>query len=375
MTSGVYARLRTGALYFSIMVGCLIVATPTSAQDDAGQMSAQLSDQAMQSLGAARGTLSSALRGDRQAMLDVATQYAGPAVFVLLLVVVAYMVASTIGRIVGSTISKHVDMTLGKFFGRATKIAIMVLVLLTILGYFNINVTSFAAILAAAGFAVGMALQGTLSNFAAGVMLLVFRPFQVADYIKVDGVEGSVEEVELFTTKLNTPDNRHIIVPNGSVFGAQIENLTRNTSRRVEVVVGVDYSADLGRTRQVLMAALTNVDGVLEQAKPEVILAGLNQLLRWTGRCGFGVSRPIFLPSESGFLSPSRSRWIAPGSAFLSRSSIYMSSRQPWPRPPQHSWRLCTMLTKPKSRGILPRLRGITLTFVARMREPLGDSA
>ena len=108
------------------------------------------------------------------------------------------------------------------------KNAIMLLVVLGVLSYFKIDITAFAAILAAMGFAIGMALQGVLSNFAAGVMLLVFRPFKVGDYIIVDGTQGKVDEIDLFTTKLNSLDNRHLIVPNGTIFGATIENTTRN---------------------------------------------------------------------------------------------------------------------------------------------------
>ena len=112
-----------------------------------------------------------------------------------------------------------------------------------------------AALLAAAGFAIGLAFQGTLSNFASGVLMLVFRPFKVGDMIHAGGVVGKVNEIDLFTTTLDTPDNRRIIVPNSAISGGTIENISYHTHRRIEVVVGVDYTADLHQTRTALEAA------------------------------------------------------------------------------------------------------------------------
>ena len=152
---------------------------------------------------------------------------------------------------------------------------LMVLVLLGVLSYFEVDVTGVAAILAALGFAVGMALQGTLSNFAAGIMLLVFRPFKVGDYISVSGTEGTVEEIDLFTTRLNSADNRHLIVPNGEVFGNTLINYSHNEYRRVDVNVGTDYSADLRMTRAALEAAIANVPGAVIDPPTQVYLREL----------------------------------------------------------------------------------------------------
>ncbi|MBW2263417.1 MAG: mechanosensitive ion channel family protein, partial [Deltaproteobacteria bacterium] len=134
---------------------------------------------------------------------------------------------------------------------------------------------SFAALIAAAGLAVGLAFQGTLSNFAAGVMLLVFRPFKVGDLVTTAGNLGIVQEIELFTTELSTLDNRKIVVPNGSIFGSVIENLTHNDTRRVDVPVGVEYSADVDETRKVLEAMIPSIPAVLEDPAPQVFLAEL----------------------------------------------------------------------------------------------------
>ncbi len=216
-----------------------------------------------------------ALRGDRQAQQEIFTEYILPAVMALLVLMVGYMIASYFGRITGETVSKRVDLTLGKFSGRLVRNTIMLVTVLGVLGYFGVPVAGIATIFAAASFAVGMALQGTLGNFAAGIMLLVFRPFKIGDYIKVAGIEGAVEEIDLFTTKLDTLDNRRLIVPNGEVFGSVIENCTRNEIRRVDVNVGVAYNADMRVTRQVLADAIAVIPGAVTQPEPDVYLDSL----------------------------------------------------------------------------------------------------
>ena len=129
------------------------------------------------------------------------------------------------------------------------------LTLVSCISYLGIPVASFAAILAAAGFAIGMALSGTLSSFAAGVMLLIFRPFKVGDVITAAGITAKVDAIELFTTTFNTPDNRRFIVPNSEIFGGTIENITFHSVRRADVNVGASYDADIAATRDALNRA------------------------------------------------------------------------------------------------------------------------
>jgi small conductance mechanosensitive channel len=131
----------------------------------------------------------------------------------------------------------------------------MLCAILGVLQYFGIGITSFAAVLGAAGFAVGLAFQGTLSNFSSGIMLLVFRPFKVGDVVSAAGITAKVYEIDLFNTVFDTPDNRRIIVPNSSIIGGTIENISHHSERRVDVGVGVDYTASLDKTREVLSAA------------------------------------------------------------------------------------------------------------------------
>ncbi|MEM6785251.1 MAG: mechanosensitive ion channel domain-containing protein, partial [Bacteroidota bacterium] len=130
------------------------------------------------------------------------------------------------------------DPALTKFFGGLVRTAVIGLAFIACLGVFGIETTSFAAILAGAGLAIGLAFQGTLSNFSAGVMLLTFRPFTVGDVVSAAGVVGQVEEIGLFVTTMDTVDNRRLIVPNGSLFGATIENITHHATRRTDVSVG-----------------------------------------------------------------------------------------------------------------------------------------
>ncbi|MEO0515392.1 MAG: mechanosensitive ion channel domain-containing protein, partial [Planctomycetota bacterium] len=173
-----------------------------------------------------KGLLGQAIQGDAEAIITLAVQYLLPAVGLLLLLIVAYFVAKFLAGLVSRPVTKKVDPTLGKFFGKLVFYLVMVGAVLGVLGSVGVNIAAFAAVLAAAGFAIGLAFQGTLSNFAAGIMLLVFRPFKVGDVINAAGITAKVDEIDLFSTTFDTPDNRHIIVPNSKIFGDTIENVT-----------------------------------------------------------------------------------------------------------------------------------------------------
>ena len=202
--------------------------------------------------------------------------YVIPGVGALFMLVAAFIVAGWVKRITYKALEKaKVEITLTKFFSNFARYVVLTVAIVAILGYFGVETASFAAVLAAAGFAVGLAFQGTLSNFSAGVMLLVFRPFKVGDVVSVNGVTGGVEEIELFTTSLDTLDNRRIIVPNGAIFGATIENLTYHSRRRVDVNVGTDYSANLQQTRAVLISAGESVQNLLPNEPVDAYLLEL----------------------------------------------------------------------------------------------------
>ena len=197
--------------------------------------------------------------GDVSGVVDYATTHLVPALFYaaigLGVIFIGYLVASYISRVISRPVCRRVDETLGKFVGKMAFYVIMLGVVGAVLSKLGAPLGGLAAMLAAAGFAIGLAFQGTLSNFASGVLMLVFRPFKVGDVINAGGVMGKVNEIDLFTTTLDTPDNRRIIVPNSAISGGTIENISFHPHRRIEVVVGVDYTADLDQTRAALEAA------------------------------------------------------------------------------------------------------------------------
>jgi small conductance mechanosensitive channel len=229
-----------------------------NAVDEAGKQVKESAADAVDALKS--GDVSGAAKRSAELLWKIAL----PAAMALIILIIAYFVAATLSRMASKPVRTKVDETLGRFIGQMVFYVIMLGALLGVLQYFGIGVTSFAAILGAAGFAVGLAFQGSLSNFAAGVMLLVFRPFKVGDVINAAGITAKVYEISLFSTVFDTPDNRRIIVPNSMISSGTIENITHHDERRVDVAVGVDYSADIDRTREVLLQAAQSIGGHLE---------------------------------------------------------------------------------------------------------------
>ena len=196
------------------------------------------------------------------------------------LVLIILFVAMTLAGWVAATVQASLtrlkfDPTLTKFLSKLSRWGILLLAALSCLSYFGIETTSFAAVIGAAGFAVGLAFQGTLSNFAAGAMLLMFRPFKVGDVVNLDGCLGIVDAIELFTTTIDTFDNRRLLIPNSSVFGSTIENITYHPRRRVDVAVGAAYDADIDLTRAALREAANRTEGTLVDPEPDIVLIGL----------------------------------------------------------------------------------------------------
>jgi small conductance mechanosensitive channel len=241
--------------------------------------------------------LSQAIGGDKSAQQDLIRNYLAPIILTLAVLVTCFIVAGTIGRFVGDQVSKRVDLTLGRFLAKAIRILLMILVGMLVLEYNQISVAGFAAILAAMSFAIGLALQGTLSNFAAGIMLLIFRPFRVNDFIVVAGIEGRVEEIDLFTTRVNTRDNRHIIVPNSEIFGNKLENYDRNPLRRVDVTISTSFSTDIKFVRLVLEQGLNRAAESSEISEGNVELSEIGthamiwRVQAWTSPAQLGFTR------------------------------------------------------------------------------------
>ncbi|MCB1801591.1 MAG: mechanosensitive ion channel [Gammaproteobacteria bacterium] len=180
------------------------------------------------------------------------------------------------------------DPIIGGFVSSITYVAAMVFVVLAALGQLGIQTTSFIAVLGAAGLAIGLALQGSLSNFAAGFLLIMFRPFKVGDYIEGAGVSGSVESIQIFTTTLRTPDNKTVIVPNAKLLDDNITNYSTQETRRVDLTIGVSYDADLGEVKRILGEIAAGDSRVHAEPAPVVAVSELadnsvNLVLRmWT---------------------------------------------------------------------------------------------
>ncbi len=195
-------------------------------------------------------------------------------------VLLALWVATRIANWLQSQIVKHLtstgfDHTLARFAGSVARYTLLVLAVLSCLEVFGIQTTSFAALIGAAGLAIGLAFQGTLSNVSGGVMIAALRPFKVGDCISAGGETGVVEEISLMTTELNLPNGTRIHVPNGQVISGVIQNKSHHGYMQAEVNVGVDYSADLDRTRAVLQAAADSVPNAVADPAPVVVCTGL----------------------------------------------------------------------------------------------------
>ncbi len=170
-----------------------------------------------------------------------------------------------------------VDATIVPFAAGLVYFLILAFVVLAVLGLFGIPTASIVAVLGAASLAVGLALQGTLGNFASGVMLLLFRPFQVGDFIAVAGESGTVESIGVFSTILNTPDNVRVTIPNGKVYGEAIKNFSANERRRVDLTVGVGYDDDLQLAQETLVGILAADERVLDDPPATVAVSGLGE--------------------------------------------------------------------------------------------------
>ena len=209
------------------------------------------------------------------------TEAYGPVVInaakALIVLIVGWVAAGMIGGMVRRRINKtpQIDPTLGNFVASMVKWVILAIVLVAVLGIFGIQATSIVAILGAASLAIGLALQGTLSDLAAGVMLVVFRPYKLGQYVDIGGTAGTVKDLNLFTTELVTPDNVQIIVPNGQAWGSIITNYSAHDTRRVDLVFGIDYGDNADTAMQIIEEVATADERVLSDPAPWVRVTNL----------------------------------------------------------------------------------------------------
>ena len=170
---------------------------------------------------------------------------------------------------------QEVDKTLETFVCNLVRMVLLVVVVIAAIGQIGIETTSFIAIFGAAGLAVGLALQGSLSNFAAGVLIVLFRPYRVGDFIEAAGINGVVEQVQILTTVLKTGDNKQVIVPNGQIMDSIITNYSANDTRRVDMVVGVSYDDDLDKVRDTIKELIAAEDRILDEPACTIAVSAL----------------------------------------------------------------------------------------------------
>jgi len=201
--------------------------------------------------------------------------YAQNIVAALLIFFIGKWIAGRIAGLVKTGAAKRIDGTVANFIGNLLHIVLVAFVVIAALDELGVETTSLVAILGAAGLAVGLALKDSLGNFAAGVMLILFRPFKVGDYVEAGGAAGSIKEIRIFATVMNTPDNKIITVPNGSIMGGNIVNYSEMPTRRVDMVVGAGYGSDLGKVKSVLQSILDADERILKDPAPVIAVSEL----------------------------------------------------------------------------------------------------
>ena len=207
---------------------------------------------------------------------DLWVNYGMKAVYAIVILIVGFWIVKAIANGLKKIMMKRsVDETLQPFLISLVKITLKVLVVITVMTMIGIQMTSFIAIIGAAGLAVGFALQGTLQNFAGSVMILIFKPFVVGEFIEAMGYKGVVKEIQIFITILLTPDNQTVILPNGPLSNSSIKNYTRQNKRRVDLVFGISYTDDMGKARDIIMEVIKTNDKILPDPAPFVAVGEL----------------------------------------------------------------------------------------------------
>lgn len=195
----------------------------------------------------------------------------------LIVFLVGRLVINLLNKLVRKLLSKRdIEPSVKTFVGSLVNVSLTILLIISVVGALGVQTASFAALLASAGVAVGMALSGNLSNFAGGLIILLFKPYKVGDYIESQGVGGTVREIQMFHTVLGTVDNKVIYIPNGSLSSGVVTNFSNQTTRRVDWTFGVEYGSDYERVRQVIESVLAKDPRILtEPAAPFIALTAL----------------------------------------------------------------------------------------------------
>ncbi len=230
-----------------------------------------------------------------QVLLDQLASYALDAVGALVILLVGWWIAGRTQYLVRRALDRvpRIDDTLKPFLSSSVRYFVIVITFVAVLAEFGVQTTSIIAVLGAAGLAIGLALQGTLQNIAAGIMLLVLRPFRVGEYIDAGGVSGTVDAINLFTTDMTTYDGIYRSVPNAELWNRNILNYSRNPTRRLDIPVGIAYEDDVEQALDLLLSHLSQDARVLPDPGPQVLVTGLGDssvdltLRCWTNRTDF----------------------------------------------------------------------------------------
>ena len=247
-----------------------------------------------------------------EAWLPVVLEYSGKLTLALITMLIGWWLISKLTRSIGRLLNmRQVDRALSSFICSLVGIVLKVLLLVSVASMVGVETTSFIAVIGAAGLAIGLALQGSLANFAGGVLIMLFRPFRAGDWIEAQGVSGSVDSIHIFHTTLKTADNKVVIVPNGSLSNGHITNYSRESTRRADINLGIDYSSDIKQAREVLLD-IAKDPRVRQEPAPVVFVTGLgdsaiNLSLRvW-------VATPDFWPVTFDFTEQAKERLTEAG--------------------------------------------------------------
>ncbi len=210
-----------------------------------------------------------------EGLIASATAYAIKMAPGLIMAIMTYMIGSWVIKIINSSVAKimekkNVDKSLRGFMASMLSMLLKAMLIITVLGMLGVKTTSLVAILGAAGVAIGLALKDSLGNFAASVMILIFRPYKVGDLVELDGTVGNVKDIQVFCTVVETADKKTVIIPNGKIITGKITNMSEQPIIRIDHVIGIGYSDDIKKAKQVLLDVLVNDERVLKDPAPYV---------------------------------------------------------------------------------------------------------
>jgi small conductance mechanosensitive channel len=201
--------------------------------------------------------------------VDLIMSWGPKLVLAIVLLIVGIIIINAFSRFLRKVMKKRdIDPTLVPFLVGLISSLLKIMLIISVVDIVGVKTTSFVAVLGAAGLAVGLALQGSLSNFAGGVLIMIFKPYKVGDYIQAQGEAGTVRAVQIFNTVLNTPDNRRVIIPNGAVSGGTITNFSAEETRRMDLIFGIGYDDDLEKAKNVLMEMAASDERILDDPAP-----------------------------------------------------------------------------------------------------------